>query len=125
MEKAKSLDIARLLAFWGLMSGNKKNVDKSINYLLGKEPSKAIRNIYYVIASAVIFVGAGLSADLLWGIADIMMGAMTLINMPVIIYLGQYAIRALKDYERKLDAGGEINFQAKDIDLPHETDYWN
>ena len=53
------------------------------------------------------------------------MGAMTLINMPVIIYLGQYAIRALKDYERKLDAGGEITFQAKDIDLPHETDYWN
>ena len=50
---------------------------------------------------------------------------MTLINMPVIIYLGQYAIRALKDYERKLDAGGEITFRAKDIDLPHETDYWN
>jgi len=25
MEKAKSLDIARLLAFWGLMSGNNLN----------------------------------------------------------------------------------------------------
>jgi AGCS family alanine or glycine:cation symporter len=78
-----------------------------------------------VIASAVIFVGAGLSADLLWGVADIMMGGMTLINMPVILYLGKYAVRALKDYERQLKAGGEITFRTKNIDLPHETDYWN
>ena len=36
------------------------------------------------------------------------MGGMTLINMPVIIYLGKYAIRALKDYERQLKTGKEI-----------------
>lgn len=78
-----------------------------------------------MIASAVIFVGAGLSADLLWGVADIMMGGMTLINMPVILYLGKYAFRALRDYERQLKAGGPITFRKKDIDLPHETDYWN
>ena len=78
-----------------------------------------------MIASAVIFVGAGLSADLLWGVADIMMGGMTLINMPVILYLGKYAFRALRDYERQLKAGGPITFRKKDIDLPHKTDYWN
>ena len=79
----------------------------------------------YILASAVIFVGAGLSADLLWGVADILMAGMTIINMPVIIYLGKYAIRTLKDYERKAKQGGTITFQAKDIDLPHKTDYWN
>lgn len=105
--------------------GNLFYVDKTINYLAGREPSKMVRNIYYVIASLVIFVGAGLSADLLWGIADILMGGMTLINMPVIICLGKYAIRALKDYERQLKSGQEITFHAKDIGLPHETDYWN
>lgn len=113
-----------LFAFTTLL-GNLYYVNKAINYLLGKEPSKTFRNIYYVIASLVIFVGAGLSADLLWGIADITMGAMAIINMPVIIYLGKYAIRALKDYERQLKKGGEITFNKKDIDLPHETDYWN
>ncbi len=105
--------------------GNLFYVDKTINYLLGKEPSKTVRNIYYVAAAAVIFVGAGLSADLLWGVADIMMGGMTIINMPVIIYLGKYAVRALKNYEAQLKNGGDITFCAKDIDLPHETDYWN
>jgi AGCS family alanine or glycine:cation symporter len=50
---------------------------------------------------------------------------MTIINMPVILYLGKYAIRTLKDYETKLKAGGAITFRSKEIDLPHETDYWN
>ena len=100
-------------------------VDKTINYLLGKEPTKAVRNTCYVIASLVIFVGAGLSADLLWGVADITMGGMTLINMPVILCLGKYAFRTLKDYEKQCKAGGEIAFRKADIDLPHETDYWN
>ena len=82
-------------------------------------------SIYYIVASAVIFVGAGLSADLLWGIADITMGAMTIINMPVILYLGKYAYRALKDYEKQRKNGVEPVFKAKNIDLPHKTDYWN
>lgn len=113
-----------LFAFTTLL-GNLFYVDKTINFLLGKEPSKTVRNICYVIASLVILVGAGLSADLLWGVADILMGGMTLINMPIILYMGKYAIRALKDYERQVKSGGEITFHAKDIDLPHETDYWN
>ena len=119
------ITVAMLLFAFTTLLGNLFYVDKSINYLLGKEPSKIVRYVYYVIASLVIFVGAGLSADLLWGIADVMMGGMTLINIPVIIYLGKYAFRALKDYEKKVKAGGEITFNKKDIDLPHETDYWN
>lgn len=113
-----------LFAFTTLL-GNLYYVDKNINYLLGKEPTKAVRNVYYVIASLIIFVGAGLSADLLWGIADVMMGGMTIINMPIIIYLGKYAFRALKDYEKQVKAGGEITFRKGDIGLTDETDYWN
>ena len=119
------ITVAMVFFAFTTLLGNLFYVDKTINYLVGKDPSKTVRNIYYVIASLVIFVGAGLSADLLWGIADIMMGGMTLINMPIIIYLGKYALRTLKDYERQLKSGGEITFHTKDIDLPHETDYWN
>ncbi len=113
-----------LFAFTTLL-GNLYYVDKSITYLLGKEPTRAVKNVYYTIASLVIFIGAGLSADLLWGIADVMMGGMTIINMPVILYLGKYAVRTLKDYEKKLKRGGKITFCKGDIELPHETDYWN
>ncbi len=119
------ITVAMILFAFTTLLGNLFYVDKTINYLLGKEPTKTVRNIYYVIAALVIFVGAGLSADLLWGVADIMMGGMTIINMPVIIYLGKYAFRALKDYEQRVKNGVDLTFRKKDIDLPHETDYWN
>ncbi len=113
-----------LFAFTTLI-GNLFYVDKCIFHIFGKKPGKVFMSIYYIIASVVIFVGAGLSADLLWGIADITMGAMTIINMPVILYLGKYAFRALKDYEKQRKDGVEPVFKAKNIDLPDKTDYWN
>lgn len=119
------ITVAMVLFAFTTLLGNLYYVDKTINYLLGKEPSKTVRNILYIAFSLVIFVGAGLSADLLWGLADIMMGGMTIINMPIILYIGKYAVRALKDYENKLKTGKEITFNKKDIDLPHETDCWN
>ena len=119
------ITVAMVLFAFTTLLGNLFYVDKTINYLLGKEPNRKFKNVYYILASAVIFVGAGLSADLLWGVADILMAGMTIINMPVILYLGKYAIRTLKDYESKLKQGGTITFHTKDIDLPHNTDYWN
>lgn len=119
------ITVAMMLFAFTTLLGNLYYVDKAINYIMGKEPSRAFRNVCYVIASLVIFAGAGLSADLLWDMADIMMGGMTLINMPIIIYFGKYAIRALKDYEKKVKNGEEVTFKASDIDLPDKTDYWN
>lgn len=73
----------------------------------------------------LIFVGAGLSADLLWNIADITMGGMTLINMPVIIILSKYAINALKDYDRQKKEGKNPVFKAKNIGISEDmVDYW-
>ncbi len=119
------ITIAMILFAFTTLIGNLFYVDKCIFHIFGKKPSKVFMSIYYIIASVVIFVGAGLSADLLWGIADVTMGAMTIINMPVILLLGKYAYRALKDYEKQRKDGIEPVFKAKNIDLPHKTDYWN
>ena len=119
------ITVAMILFAFTTLLGNLFYVDKSISYLLGREPGKAVKNAYYVIASLVIFVGAGLSADLLWGVADVMMGGMTIINMPVILYLGKYAFRTLRNYEEQVKSGVDVAFRKKDIGLPHETDYWN
>ena len=70
-------------------------------------------------------MGAGLSADLLWDIADVTMGLMAVINMPVILYLSKYAFRALKDYSKQKKQGISPVFHAKDIGLPHDVDYWD
>ena len=116
---------AMLLFAFTTLLGNLYYVNQALSNILGHVPSKRFNYVYYVLASAVIFIGAGLSAGLLWDIADITMGLMALINMPVILYLGKYAFRALKDYEKQLKSGKEISFKAQDIDLPHKTDYWN
>jgi len=113
-----------LFAFTTLL-GNLYYVDQCWVYLFKKMPSKTFMNVYYIVASLIIFVGSVLSAGLLWDIADITMGAMAVINIPVIIILGKYAIRALKDYEYQRKQGKEPVFHAKDIDLPHKVDNWD
>ncbi len=118
------ITVAMLLFAFTTLLGNLYYVDKAINYLNGKEPTKNIKNIFYIIASLVILVGAGLNAGLLWDIADVTMGLMTLINMPIILYMGKYAFRALRDYEKKLKNKEPMTFKAKDIGLPDKTDYW-
>ena len=80
--------------------------------------------VYHIVASLIVLLGAGLSADLLWNLADVLMGCMTLINMPVIVYLGKYAIRAMKDYEKQRKQGVEPVFRAENIKLPHHVDCW-
>ena len=113
-----------LFAFTTLL-GNLYYVDKTFFFLFKKEPPKSFMYVYYVVASLLIFLGAGLSADLLWGIADITMGGMALINLPVIFILSKYAIAALDDYCKQKKEGKDPKFLAKDIALPHKTDYWN
>jgi len=112
-----------LFAFTTLL-GNLFYVDKAIFHIMKRQPSKWFMRIFHIICALVILVGAGLTADLLWNVADIAMGLMALINIPVIIILGKYALKAIKDYEKQRKEGKEPEFHAKDIDLPHETDYW-
>lgn len=118
------ITVAMILFAFTTLLGNLYYVDKSLCYLLGHQPGKMFMRIYYVIASAVILLGAVLNADLLWGIADLTMGGMTLINMPAILILSKYAVRCLNDYTAQRKQGKEPRFRVKEIDLPHQVDYW-
>lgn len=119
------ITVAMVLFAFTTLIGNLFYVDKCINHIAGKVPGKKIRRVIHIIASLVIFIGAGLNADMLWNIADVTMGLMTIINMPVILILGKYAFRALKDYETQRKLGKEPVFKAENISLPDKTDYWN
>ena len=118
------ITISMILFAFTTLLGNLFYVDKGICYLLGRQPGKAFMSVYYIIASGIILLGAGLSADLLWNVADVFMGGMTLINMPVILYLSKYAIRCLNDYIAQRKQGKEPHFRAKDVGLHDELDYW-
>ena len=119
------ITVAMILFAFTTLLGNLFYVDKCIFHIMGRVPDKSFMRVCHILASVVILVGAGLSADLLWNLADILMGGMTLINMPVIFILSKYAIRALRDYERQRKEGKEPVFHAKDIGLPDKVDYWD
>ncbi len=118
------ITVAMILFAFTTLLGNLYYVDQSLFFMMKKKPGKCALYTYYVVASLIIFVGAGLSADLLWSLADITMGVMALINIPVILILGKYALRTLNDYEKKLKSGNKLTFRTADIDLPHEVDCW-
>ena len=118
------ITVAMILFAFTTLIGNLYYVDQCIYHLLGHKPGKAFRTVYYIIASLIILLGAGLSAGLLWNIADITMGAMTLVNIPVIVILSKYVVGALKDYEKQRKAGEQPVFKAENINLPDKVDFW-
>jgi len=118
------ITIAMTLFAFTTLIGNLFYVDKAVIHVFKKEPKRWIKNLYYIIASLIILLGAGLSADLLWNISDIFMGAMALINVPVIIILSKYAIRAIDDYVTQRKGGLTPTFIAKRIGLNEKLDYW-
>ena len=118
------ITVAMILFAFTTLLGNLYYVDRALIYILKREPSKTFTLVYRIAAALLIFVGAGLSADLLWNLADITMGAMTLINIPVILLLSKYAIRAIKDYDRQRKEGKSPVFYSDSINLPHEVDFW-
>ena len=119
------ITVAMMLFAFTTLLGNLFYVEQCTRHILKREPSKVNWIIIHIVLSLAIFVGAGLNAGLLWDIADITMGLMTIVNIPVIVILGKYAFRALKNYEVQRKAGKEPTFKASDINLPHEVDYWN
>ena len=119
------ITVAMILFAFTTLLGNLYYVDMTLIFICGKIPSKRFMTVYRVIASLLIFVGAGLSAGLLWDIADITMGGMTLINMPVIVILSGYAMKALKDYDRQKKEGKNPVFKAVNVGIPYDkVDYW-
>ncbi len=118
------ITVAMVLFAFTTLIGNLYYVNQAFSHILGHAPGKKFNYAYYVVASALIFLGAGLSAGLLWDVADLMMGLMTVINLPVIAILGRYAFRALSDYREKRRMGEVSCFRARDVGITDELDYW-
>ena len=117
--------IAMVLFAFTTLVGNLFYVDKAVIHILGKEPGKKFKAVYNVLASLLILLGAGLSADLLWNLSDIFMGLMAVINIPVICILGKYAFRAVKDYDKQRKEGKDPTFVASSIGLDDkQLDFW-
>ncbi len=121
------ITVAMVLFAFTTLIGNLYYVDNALIFLNGKnKPSKKFMKIFYVVASVIVFVGAIIPMDAAWAMADICMGGMTLINLPLCVLLGKIAIDCLKDYETQKKSGQNPVFKAKTIGFDEgELDFWN
>lgn len=101
------------------------------NYYYGETNIRFIRNsdlavrIYRLLVAAIVYAGAVVSLDLVWGFADITMALMTLCNLAAIIMLGKYAIRLLKDYQDQKREGKDPVYKSSTIpEIASETECW-
>ena len=113
-----------LFAFTTLV-GNYFYAEMNISYLYKDAANnKTFMLCYRLLAVVIIFIGAQFSAGLAWDLADVLMGLMALINVPVCLILGNTAYKALKDYQTQRANGKNPEFRASDIGISG-TDYWN
>ena len=118
------ITISMILFAFTTLLGNFYYVDNLIIYILKKVPSKTFMTAFRIVGALVIFLGAGLEMGLVWDIADVLMGIMAIINIPVIIILGKPALEALNDYAKQKKAGKNPVFKAETVGLKGKTDYW-
>ena len=112
-----------LFAFTTLL-GNLYYVDNCFAYIMKAVPGPTFNMVYRAIACVVIFIGAGSSMGLMWDLADVLMGCMAIINLPVICILGGPALKAMDDYSKQRAAGKNPVFVARSVGITQKLDYW-
>jgi len=74
-----------------------------------------------------VLAGSVAELPLVWSVADIAMGVMTLVNVAALVLLARWAKVVLADYERERVAGRTPTFVAKDtpgLPVPRSKLVW-
>lgn len=116
---------ALLLFAFTTLIGNLFYCDGCLNYIANRKVSKKTMTIFRIVACSLVFFGALLDFSFVWNLADVLMGVMAIINLPIIVVLGKTALAALKDYSEQRKAGKDPQFKASSIGLQGKTDFWN
>lgn len=119
------ITVALFLFAFTTLIGNFFYAEMGLGYLVDKNPKKIHLILLRVIATVVVFAGSMMEFSVAWSTADVIMGFLALINLPVILILGRPAIHCMHDYIRQKKSGKNPVFHAKDIDLKDHTDFWN
>ena len=81
--------------------GNYAYADANLSFL-GASPRTFV--IFKLVALLAVFAGSVAELPLVWALADVAMGLMTLVNVTALVLLGRWAFAALSDYEASLAA---------------------
>lgn len=83
--------------------------------------NKAILLIYKLICISIIFIGAQVSAGIVWTLANITMTLICTLNLIAILLLSNVVIKALKDYQAQRKQGLNPKFNAKKLGITNTT----
>lgn len=120
------VSVALFLFAFTTLVGNFYYAEVNFRFLLRNKNMKHwMLTVFRTVAALLVFAGALLKFEVAWNLGDILMGLMALINLPVIVILGNQAIRCANDYVAQRKAGLEPHFKASSIGLnPDELDFW-
>ena len=79
--------------------------------------------LFRITCVIAVFLGSIAGYDLVWNLADVLMGIMALINITAILLLGNTAFLVLKDYTEQKKAGKDPVFSAEALGIKN-TDVW-
>lgn len=119
------ITIALVLFAFTTLIGNFYYAEMGLGYICDKMPNKALLMVFRLAAALIVCFGATMEFSVAWNTADVLMGLMAIINLPVILILGGPAVRCMNDYLKQKKEGKNPVFKAKDIDLETKTDFWN
>ncbi len=81
--------------------------------------------LYRGAVGAMVMIGSVASLDLVWALADITMGLMTICNLAAILLLGKYAVILLNDYRTQRLRGYDPTYRSSTIpEISNKTPCW-
>ena len=118
------ITVAMVLFAFTTLIGNLYYVDNAWSFIFKEAPPKSFMFGFRVFAMFVVLIGASQSIDVVWNLADVLMGVMAILNLPVIVLLSRPALAAMNDYWTQKKSGKKPVFKASNIGLKEKTDYW-
>ncbi len=110
-----------LFAFTSIV-GNYYYGETNIQFLTSR---RWVLYLYRIAVGAMVMIGAVASLDLVWALADITMGMMTICNLAALLVLGKYAIKALNDYRSQRFRGYDPTYHSSTIpQIADKTRCW-
>lgn len=83
------ITVALILFAFTTLLGNYYFAETGMAYLCGKTPVKGVRITQRVIAIVIVLIGSVASLGIVWDTADVLMGLMAVINVPIIFLIAK------------------------------------
>ncbi|MCD8044906.1 MAG: alanine:cation symporter family protein [Tannerellaceae bacterium] len=114
--------IAILLFAFSSIIGNYYYGEANIRFITGR---RWVLNVYRLLVGGMVLFGAVASLELVWSLADVTMGLMTLCNLVAIILLGRQAFLLLSNYLAQKRSGNNPVYRNGDIpELKDKGECW-